>query len=149
MFKTYKTIFMKRINFKLVTFFIALFSLFSNQVFSVDILIRKDDPNPGNQPNNIATATTLFSAKTYSSSAKSFIPVSADVVGSELIVDFSTSVGTAFVSVVDHSGNVVYQTVVDTYSTPEVVIPVDGLSSGKYSVKIAYGSTNLIGNFQL
>lgn len=142
---------MKRINFRLVTFFIVLLSVFANHVVFADIIIRKDDPNPGNQPNNVTSAATLFSAKTYSSSSstKSFIPVNADVVGSELIVDFSTSVGTAFVSVVDNNGNVVYQTVVDTYSTPEVVISVDGLSRGKYSVKIAYGSTRLIGDFQL
>jgi hypothetical protein len=77
------------------------------------------------------------------------IPVTADIIGSDLIVDFTSTVGTAVVSVVDQNGNVVYQTVVDTFSSPEVVIPVDGLSSGAYSLKIAYGSTKLIGTFQL
>jgi hypothetical protein len=77
------------------------------------------------------------------------IPVTADIIGSDLIVDFTTTVGTAVVSVVDQNGNVVYQTVVDTFSTPEVVIPVDGMSSGDYSLKISYGSTHLIGDFQL
>jgi hypothetical protein len=139
---------MKKINFKLLGFFIVSLSLFTNQVVFADIIIRKDDPAPGTQPNILSTSTSI-STKTYSSSTKFFIPVTADVVGTELIVDFTTSIGTAYVSVVDRDGNVVYQTVVDTYSTPEVVIPVDGMSSGKYALKISYGSTNLTGNFQL
>ncbi|MDD4968255.1 MAG: DUF3244 domain-containing protein [Paludibacter sp.] len=143
---------MKKINFKLLGFFIVSLSLFTNQVVYADILIRKDDPAPGGG-SNIATQSyslsTTTSTKTYSSSTKFVIPVTADVVGSELFVDFTISVGTAYVSVVDANGSVVYQTAVDTYSTPEVVIPVDGLSSGKYSLKISYGSTSLTGNFQL
>ena len=143
---------MKKINFKLLGFFIVSLSLFTNQVVFADIIIRKDDTNPTIQPNILSASTLLStstSTKTYSSSTKFIIPVTADVVGSELIVDFTRSVGTAYVSVVDANGSVVYQTVVDTYSTPEVVIPVDGLSSGKYSLKISYGSTNLTGDFKL
>lgn len=143
---------MKKINFKLLGFFIVSLSLFTNQVVFADILIKRDDPAPGGG-SNIATQSyslsTTTSTKTYSSRTKFFIPVTADVVGTELIVDFTTSVGTAYVSVVDANGSVVYQTVVDTYSTPEVVIPIDGLSSGKYSLKISYSSTNLTGDFQL
>ena len=134
---------MKKINFKLFGFFVVLLSVFSNQVVFADIIIRKDDPAPGGVPNNIT------SLKTFSLSSTTFIPVTADLVGTELIVDFSTTVGTAFVSVVDKKGNVVYQTSIDTFSTSEVIIPVDGLSSGKYSVKISYGSTKLIGDFNL
>lgn len=148
MFKTYKTIFMKRINFRLASFFISLFFVLFNQVVyaNTDVPIRKDDNDPTIQPMGVTRYSTSSST---TSSTRSFIPVTADIIGSELVVDFSTSVGTAFVSVVDQNGNVVYQTVVDTYNTPEVVIPIDGLSSGKYSVKIAYGSTKLIGDFRL
>jgi len=139
---------MKKINYKLLCFFIVSISLFTNQVAFSQILIRKDDPAPGTSPNVLSMSKTS-SATTYSLSTRSFIPVSANVVGTELFVDFSTTVGTAFVSVVDYNGNVVYQTVVDTYSTDEVAIPIDGLSSGNYSLKISYGSTHLIGNFKL
>ena len=139
---------MKKINFKLLGFFIVSLSLFCNQVVFADIIIRKDNTDPGTQPNILSGARSM-STSTYSLSSKLFIPVSADVVGSELFVDFSTTVGTAFVSVVDSKGNVVYQTVVDTYSTDEVAIPIDGLSTGIYSLKISYGSTHLIGNFKL
>jgi len=134
---------MKKINFRFLALFVLLLSVFSNQVVFADIIIRKDDQNPGTTPNGVSKFKTL------SLSSTSFIAVTADIVGTDLIVDFGTSVGTAFVSVVDQNGAVVYQTSVDTFSTSEVIIPVDGLSTGKYSVKISYGSTKLIGNFNL
>jgi hypothetical protein len=134
---------MKKINFRFLGLFVLLLSVFSNQVVFADIIIRKDD-GTGLQPNNV-----LSKSRTLSLSSNTFIAVTADVVGADLIVDFGTSVGTALVSVVDQNGNVVYQTSVDTFNTSEVIIPVDGLSTGKYSVKISYGSTKLIGDFNL
>ena len=138
---------MKRINFRLIAFFVVSLLAFSNQVVFADIIIRTDPGNGGSLPNIVSSMSTFSVTKTKSS--KTVIPVTADIVGTDLIVDFTSTVGTAFVSVVDQNGNAVYQTTVDTFSDPELVIPVDGLSSGKYSLKIAYGSTNLIGNFQL
>ena len=142
---------MKKINFRLLSFFVVLICVFSNQVVFADIIIRKDNTDPTTQPNNIVSASKSLSmgSKSNLSSVNSLISVTADLIGSDLIVDFTSTVGTAFVSVVDQNGNVVYQTVVDTFSTPEVVIPVDGLSSGDYSLKIVYGTTHLIGDFQL
>jgi hypothetical protein len=138
---------MKKINFKFFGIFIVLLCVFSNQVFAELIIIRKDDPQPGGVAN--IASSKLSSLKSLSLQSQFVIPVTADITGSDLIVDFTTTVGTANVSVVDQNGNVVYQTVVDTFSTPEVVIPVDGLSSGDYSLKIVYGTTHLIGDFQL
>ena len=86
---------MKKINFRLLGLFVVLLSVFSNQVVFAEIVIRKDDDS-GLKPNIISTQS-----KTYSLSLKTVIPVSADVVGTDLIVDFSTTVGTAFVSIVD------------------------------------------------
>lgn len=136
---------MKKINFKFLGSFVVLLCVFSNQFVSADIIIRKDNTDPGSVP----MVTSNLSTYSLSTSSLFTYPVTADVIGSDLIVDFTSTVGTAFVSVIDKSGNVVYQTVVDTYSTSEVVIPVDGLNSGKYSLKISYGSTRLIGSFQL
>lgn len=136
---------MKKFNFSGL---LLLLCVFSSQFVFGDIIIRRDDPT-GGSPSAPAMATMSKTKSLSSTSTSSFIPVSADIVGTELIVDFSAIVGTAYVSVVDQSGNVVYQTVVDTFSTPEVIIPVDGLSSGKYSLKISYGTTKLTGDFQL
>lgn len=133
-------------KFKFSGVFVLLCVLSSQFVFG-DIILKKDDPTI--QP-NVVTMNSMTKTKSLSTtSASSYIPVTADLVGSDLIVDFGSSVGTAYVSVVDQSGNVVYSTVVDTYTTSEVVIPVDGLSSGKYSLKISYGTTRLTGDFQL
>ena len=134
---------MKKINFRFFSILIVLLSLLSVQDLFSAIIIRKDDPDPGSVPMGVARMSSL------SSSSKTYIQVTADVSGSDLIVDFNSTVGTAFVSVVDQSGNVVYQTTVDTFTTSELVIPLDGLSSGNYSLKISYGSTKLIGDFQL
>ena len=134
---------MKKINFRLLAFFVVLLSVFSNQVVFAEIVIRKDEQGPSTTP------TVQSRLKAFSLSSTAFIAVTADVIGSDLIVDFGTSVGTALVSVVDQNGNVVYQSSVDTFSTSEVIIPVDGLSTGKYSVKISSGSTKLIGDFNL
>jgi len=134
---------MKKINFRLSGLFVLFLCIFSNQVVFADIVLKKDDPAPGGVPNNIT------SFRSFSLSSTSFISVTADLIGSDLIVDFNSKVGTAFVSVVDNSGNIVYQTTVDTFSSPELVIPVDTMNSGKYTLKISYGSTKLIGDFKL
>ena len=127
---------------------LIILCVFAVQFVSGQIIIRRDDPTGGTPTVN--GMSSLSKTKTSSSiSSSSYIPVTANVVGTELIVDFTSTVGTAYVSVVDHSGNVVYQTVVDTFSTSEVIIPVDELSSGKYSLKISYGTTKLTGDFQL
>jgi hypothetical protein len=134
---------MKKINFRLSGLFVLFLCIFSNQVVFADIIIRKDDPAPGTSPN------VYSSARTFSLSSTSLISVTADLIGTDLVVDFNSTVGTAFVSVVDNNGNVVYQTTVDTFSSPELVIPVDTFEKGKYSLKISYGSTKLIGDFKL
>jgi hypothetical protein len=113
-----------------------------------DIIIRRDDPT-GGQPTAPAMAPMSKAKSLSSTSSSTYIPVTADIINSELIVNFSSIVGTATVSVVDVNGFVVSQTIVDTFTTSEVIIPVDGLSSGMYSLKISYGTTKLTGNFQL
>lgn len=130
---------MKR--FKFSTFLVLVFCLFANQVFSA-IILKKDDPGTGTLPGPAPT-------KSITAKSSASIPVMADIIGSELIVDFTSAVGTATVYVVDETGSVVYQSVVDTNSASEVVIPVDELSSGNYALKISFANTRLTGDFQL
>lgn len=134
---------MKKIKPTLLNFLlICVFALPLQSLFAVDVPLKKDETGPGTMINSPALRTSALKTQIV-------ISVTADLIGSDLIVDFSTTVGTAFVSIVDLNGNIVYQTSVDTFSSPEVIIPVDGLNSGKYNLKIAYGSTNLIGDFKL
>jgi len=134
---------MKNLNFSGV---LILLCVFSSQFVFGDIILKKDDPTI--QPNSATSMSSMLKTKS-SSTASTVIPVSADIINSELIVNFSSIIGTATVSVVDVNGFVVSQTIVDTFTTSEVIIPVDGLNSGKYSLKISYGTTKLTGNFQL
>lgn len=137
---------MKSINLKSLIILSLFLCVLSNQFVKGDIIIRKDDPGTGTAaPLSLQKATT----STFTLSSSNFIPVTADIIGSELVVNFTATVGTAYVSVVDNAGNLVYQTVVDTFSTSEVAIPINGMSSGKYSLKISYGSTRLTGDFHL
>jgi len=130
---------------------VLLFCAFANQfAWGDDIIIIRKDPDPRTgQPNIASMSSSLLKTKSASTSSLSVIPVTADIIGSELIVDFTSIIGTATVSVVDANGYVVYQTDVDTFTTSDVAIPLDGLNSGKYSLKISYGTTKLTGDFQL
>lgn len=77
------------------------------------------------------------------------IPVSAVLNDPELAIYFESPVGTATISVYDEFDQLVYQEMVDTYSTPDVVISVANWESGNYRLNITYGSTNLHGEFLL
>ena len=136
-------------KFRFSGLFILCLCVFSNQFVFADIVLKKDDPGTGTLPLSPAMSSMTKFKTSSSTITSSYIAVTADVVGTELIVDFGATVGTAYVSIVAESGNVVYSTVVDTFSTSEVIIPVNGLSSGKYSLKVSYGTTKLSGDFQL
>jgi hypothetical protein len=81
--------------------------------------------------------------------AMDYLPVSVTIDESNLSLFFDSSVGDATITVYDSSNNVVYQEVVDTDSTAEVFIPVTSWSAGDYTVRISYGTTNLVGYFQI
>lgn len=78
-----------------------------------------------------------------------FIPVSATISETELSVYFESSVGDAIITVYDASNEVVYQQTVDTDSTREVYIPSGTWVSGNYTITVSYGTTDLIGEFQM
>lgn len=138
---------MKKNYSRLFYFVFLLVNFLSVQnILATDPPLKKDDDGPGSVTNNVSTMSSLSRTTI---SVLTTIDVTANLEATELYVDFNSPVGTAVVSIVDSNGQVVYQTTVDTYSTPEVIIPVDGLDSVDYSLKISYDSTNLIGDFRL
>lgn len=78
-----------------------------------------------------------------------FIPVSATISETELSVYFESSVGDATITVYDDDNNIVSQETVDTDSTSEVFIATDAWASGNYTITVSYGTTDLIGEFQM
>jgi hypothetical protein len=114
---------------------IAGFIFSAQMLFATDVIIRKDD-DPSTIP-----ATTHSSVM--------MIPVSATVDDATLAIFFDWSVGIATITVYDAQNQIVYQGITDTYSTIEEKISVDSWESGDYTIKIVYGTTHLIGVFQL
>jgi hypothetical protein len=78
-----------------------------------------------------------------------YYPVSATVNETELAIYFDWSVGNATITVYDDTNNVIHQEIINTNTYAEVYIDNTSWSSGDYTVKISYGTTRLIGYFQI
>jgi len=129
---------MKKFNlFLFVTFMLSLALLPLESIFAVDVPLKKSDPG-GIGP--------MMLSRTVSTSVTT---VTATLNDPELIVDFSSHVGVATISILDATGSIVYQVSIDTNSTLETVIDTSVFDSGNYTLKITYGRTNLNGTFQL
>jgi len=129
---------MKKINSSFYGIFMMLVCLFSVQtVFAVDVPLKKGDTGAGGV--NLMLSRSVSAA----------IPISVSLDDTELGIFFNKSGGDAQVTIVDETGNVVYQEVIDSNSTTETYIEVGGFDSGNYSLQITYGSTKLVGTFQL
>jgi len=107
--------------------------LFSIGAKATDIPIFKD-PLPGG---TVPQSLTLI------------YPVSATIDETDLAVYFDWSVDTATITVYDASNQIVDQEVVNTNTTIEIFIPVVFWGSGAYTLKVTYGTTNLIGYFDI
>jgi hypothetical protein len=79
--------------------------------------------------------------------APMLIPVTVDLSTTELYLNFTTSVGVATITVTDINGTIVEQESVDTDTSNELSIPVDGWATGGYTITISYGSITLAGEF--
>ena len=126
---------MKISNFLKRSLFIAFSIISATNVFSSEIIVRKDDPTPPDpwRPNSM---TMMY-------------PVTATEDNSELAVYFEEAVGDATITVYDASNQVVYQDVIDTDSQSAAIIDISAWTSGDYTLTISYGTTNLIGEFTI
>ncbi|MHB9142391.1 MAG: DUF3244 domain-containing protein [Paludibacter sp.] len=139
---------MKKFNFLLSSILLILFFVIPFQnVLAVDVPLQPGDTGGGSiGPLPKITSYSLLSTSTITETINA---VTVDLTGNELILNFNNQVGVAQISIVDQSGFIVYQDAVDTYSTSDLVIPVDTWESGKYTIKITYGTTSLSGSFRL
>ena len=140
MFISYNTNFMKKIQSVLFSIlFTSVFFLPLQSVFAVDVPLSKGDPATSQFP-----GTSMLTR-----SVLTIIPVSVSLNGTELGIYFSRSVGVAQITIEDVTGAIVYQEVIDTNSTLQTVIETGGFDSGNYTLRITYGTTKLVGTFQL
>ncbi|ADQ80041.1 hypothetical protein Palpr_1902 [Paludibacter propionicigenes WB4] len=124
---------MKKINFPIVSFITLLFCVLSFQsALAVEVPLKKGETGPATM-----------------SKSTSILPVSVSLDDTTLGVFFSKPVGIAQITIEDESGNVIYQDVVNTNSSLESYIETGGFDSGNYTLKVSYGTTTLIGSFQL
>lgn len=134
---------MKKINLRnfAVTTFLLL--LAGTNLWSIDYPLKKDDTNPGTVTLSVPRAS-LSRAK-----VSVAIPVNMSVEANELGVFFNYAVGGAYISVEDANGSIVISTVVNTTKDLEFYFPLDELEGGTYTLRVQYGSTKLIGDFNL
>ena len=77
------------------------------------------------------------------------LPVSASISETNLSVYFEPTVGDATITVYDANNSVVYQETIDTDSESSVFVSSSSWSTGSYSITISYGTTSLIGYFNM
>lgn len=116
--------------------------LFSQFVFA-DLPLKKDDPDPGSLGYKVASYSTFTDINA------TVNDITVDTVGSDLMINFNSPIGIATVSINDINGNTAYQTTVDTNSTSEVIVPINLLDEGNYTVTVTYGSTVYTEQIQL
>lgn len=138
---------MKKNLLKKISFSALLFSLLYPQVVLADLPLKKDDPVPGDVSPGMNSIKSY--SRTFTLSTQSVYPVTADIINGELGIFFDYPVGIAYVTITDGNGNVVALETVDTYTVYDLYIPINDLISGNYTLRISYGTTKLIGEFQL
>jgi len=126
--KISKSLFLKCVFF--LSFIVSNAGLFASEV-----IIRKDDPvkTIPPQPNRVETE----------------LPVTAYEDGVDLFIYFEYPVGNATITIEDENQQIVYQCVVDTYTSDTAIIPIEYWDAGLYTIHISYGTTNLIGEFNV
>ncbi|MFA5046370.1 MAG: DUF3244 domain-containing protein [Paludibacter sp.] len=141
---------MKKFNFLLSSILLILFFVIPFQnVLAVDVPLKPGDDSGSTLGGNKVLSTYSLLSTSTSTITETINAVTVDLTANELILNFNNQVGVAQISIVDQSGFIVYQDAVDTYSTSDLVIPVDTWESGKYTIKITYGTTSLSGSFRL
>lgn len=121
--------------------FVILATLvFSQFVFAGDPIDKRDFPP-------IPTINSIDNL--YSEMDLSITDITIDIIGSDLLVNFNSSIGIATVSIKDKKGSIAYETTVDTNSTSEVIVPINLFDEGDYTITVTYGSTVYTEQIQL
>lgn len=129
---------MRKINSSFFGIFVVLFCFFSVQTVSaVDVPLKKGDTGAGGINPMLGR------------SASTAIPVIASLNDTELGVFFSKYLGVAQVTILDETGSIVYQEMIDTSSTPETYVEIGGFDSGNYTLKVTYNTISIVGAFEL
>lgn len=132
---------MKTTNLKFFgTMFLLSFSIPNQDIFAGNP-IRSEDPGSGTGSNNGTTSLTY--------QIEAIEPITYDMLGNNLAVSFNSPIGTATVSIEDQTGNIVYQSEVNTDSQSVLYIPIGNWKTGNYTISVASESTDFVSGFHL
>jgi hypothetical protein len=134
---TKNSICMKKLNLPLFSILmLLLFALPFQSITARDVPIKSEDPSDYNIPNTGTRAPVRIALEVTQNDT-------------DVTLNFLYPVDAAQVTIENESGDVVYQEVVDTYTTLDSYIDIQNYDGGVYTLKISYGSTNLVGEFEL
>jgi hypothetical protein len=125
---------MKKLNLSLFSIFVLLIFSISFQTISAgEVLLRPTGPiiDDNNQRAPVSIALDVTQNET------------------DVTLSFLYPVGDALITVENENGEVVYQETVDTFTTLDAYIDTQNFDGGVYTLKISYGSTDLVGEFEL
>lgn len=128
---------MKKINLPLFSILmLLLFTLPFQSISARDVPIKSEDPSDYNIP---------------STGTRAPVSIALNVTQNEtdVTLNFLYPVGAAQVTVENENGEVVYMETVDTFTTLDAYIDTQNFDGGVYTLKISYGSINLVGEFEL
>jgi len=118
---------------KPVLFFVLLFLSAFTVTNAISIPIGKNAPS---------TSTTR-------QRAPMLIPITVDLSTTDLYLNFTNSVGIAYITLTDSNSIIVQQESIDTNLNNELYIPINELEVGDYTITISYNSITLAGVFAI
>ena len=77
------------------------------------------------------------------------IPLTVSYTADVLSFNFLYPTGSATITITDDFGAVVYLASIDTFTQPDLYIPIDIWDGGSYHISIQYGCNTLIAEFEL
>ncbi len=125
---------MKKINLPLFSILMLLLFTLSFQTISAgEVLLRPTGPiiDDNNQRAPVSIALDVTQNET------------------DVALSFLYPVGSTQITIENENGELVYQGAVDTFTTLDAAIDTQNFDGGVYTLKISYGSTNLVGEFEL
>jgi len=125
---------------KKTLFFVSLLAMYSSSAMAESPILLNQENSTSPRPRVLSRSMTL---------AKAIIPVSASIDETSLNIEFNNTAGTAFITVVKHTGELVYSENVDATSSLFLNIDSSDWDNGNYELYIQYAGTTLTGTFKV
>ena len=102
-----------------------------------------------NQAMDIPVCRTDNPGKSGGQRAPFWIPLTASCTTDALTFNFLYPVGSATITITNDFGAAVYLVTIDTFTEPDLYIPIDEWDGGGYHITIQYGCNTLTAQFEL